>query len=59
MNALELTALITALANAIACSLSDNDLELAAAAITQLGDTLDTISVTRELESKRHEALCS
>ena len=45
-------ALITAvntLAVAIAGQLGDEDLELAAAVLTQLGDTLATISVQRSL----------
>ena len=53
MNPCELTASITALANAIACQLSDDDLELAAAIFTQLGDTLATISIQRSLCNKK------
>lgn len=52
MNPCELTATITALANAIASKLSDNELALVAAATTQLGDTLATISVQRDLNSR-------
>ena len=41
---------VTALANAIACSLPDNDdLALAGAVLTQLGDTLATIAARREV----------
>lgn len=47
MNPCELTASVTALANAIACQLSDDDLGLAAAVFTQLGDTLATLAVQR------------
>ena len=47
MTPCELTMNVTALANAIACQLSDNDLELAAVIFSQLGDTLATIAVQR------------
>ena len=47
MNPLELTATITALANAIACRLSEDQLNLLALILTQLGDTLATISAQR------------
>lgn len=43
----ELTMGITALANVIACQLPDDVLDLAAAILTQLGDTLATIAVQR------------
>jgi len=49
MNTCELTVGITAAANAIARGLSDDELSLAAAAFTQLGDTLATISVQRAM----------
>lgn len=52
MNPCELTATITALANAIASKLSGNELALVAAATAQLGDTLATISVQRDLNSR-------
>ncbi len=44
MNPCELTATITALANAIACRLGDEELNLLGTILTQLGDTLLTIS---------------
>ncbi len=53
MNALELTSSITALANAIACQISDDELDLLAAVFTQLGDTLATISVQRDICEKK------
>ena len=53
MNALELTSSITALANAIACQISDDELDLRAAVFTQLGDTLATISVQRDICEKK------
>ena len=47
MNPCELTASVTALANALACRLSEEELSLLAAVLTQLGDTLATIAVQR------------
>lgn len=52
MNSCELTFGITALANSIACRLSEEDLQLTAAFFTQLGDTLTTISVQRAVCGK-------
>ena len=49
MNACELTAGITALANMIAGRLSDDELALLAVALTQLGDTLGTIATQRSI----------
>lgn len=46
---LALTTAVNTLAVAIAGQLDDEDLELAAAVLTQLGDTLATISVQRSL----------
>ena len=46
---LALTTAVNTLAVAIAGQLGDDDLELAAAVLTQLGDTLATISVQRSL----------
>lgn len=43
MNACELTATITAIANWLACQLSQEELELLGVSLTQLGDTLLTI----------------
>lgn len=45
---LALTTAVNTLAVAIAAQLNDGDLALAAALLTQLGDTLATISVQRE-----------
>lgn len=53
MNALELTSSISALANAIACQVNDDELDLLAAVFTQLGDTLATISVQRDICEKK------
>ena len=45
---LALTTAVNTLAVSIASRLSDGDLALAAAVLTQLGDTLATIAVQRE-----------
>ena len=49
MNAFELTAAVTALANAIACNLTPNEIALVAGILVQLGDTLATIAAQRSL----------
>ena len=49
MNGCELTASVTALANAIACRMNPEELTLLAAVLTQLGDTLNTIALRRSL----------
>ena len=47
MNACEMSASITALANILAGSMSREELDLLGAILTQLGDTLATIAVQR------------
>jgi len=68
MTPLKLTTFITAVANAISANLSDDDLNLTAAAFTQIGDTLATISLQRAIcntknadgrENSAHEAATS
>ena len=49
MNSCELTASITALANTIACKLTDDELNLLGVTLTQLGDTLLTIATQRSI----------
>ena len=49
MNSCELTASITAIANALACRLTDDQLNLLGVVLTQLADTLFTISTQRSL----------
>ena len=49
MNSLNLTAAITALANALSCSLSESELALWASVFVQIGDTLATIAAERAL----------
>lgn len=53
MNPCELTASVTALANALACKLTEEELSLLAAVLTQLGDTLATIAVQRGICASR------
>jgi hypothetical protein len=49
MNSCELTATVTALANGIACKLSDDELAALSTVLVQLGDTLATIATHRTL----------
>jgi hypothetical protein len=50
MSPLELTTFINTTANAIACSVSDDELNLLSCIFAQLGDTLATISAARDFE---------
>ena len=52
MQPCELTATITAIANGLACRMTDDELELWAVILTQLGDTLATIALQRSLCKK-------
>ena len=49
MNGCELTATITAVANWLACQLSQDELELLGVCLTQLGDTVLTIVTQRSI----------
>lgn len=49
MNPLELTTSITALANALSCKLTIDEMNLLGAILTQLGDTLITIATQKSL----------
>lgn len=49
MNACELTASITAIANWLACQLTQDELELLGVSLTQLGDTLLTIVTQKSI----------
>lgn len=49
MNSLELTTSVTALANAMASHLTVDELNLLAAVVTQLGDTLATIAAQKDI----------
>ena len=52
MNPCELTASITALANTLACNLTEDEVNLLGVILTQLGDTLLTIGTVRGICSK-------
>ena len=49
MKSLELTSAVTALANAIACHLTVDEIALIASIFVQLGDTLATIAARENL----------
>lgn len=49
MNPCELTAAVTAVANTLACKLSNEELSLLASVLVQLGDTLVTIATQRTI----------
>ena len=53
MNPCELAVSISALAASIASTLSDDELAILAVILTQLGDTLETISVQRSICHKK------
>ena len=57
MNACELTASVTAVANALACRLSEEELNLLGVALTQLGDTLVTIATQRSVCCRDKQSL--
>lgn len=49
MNSCELTASITAIANALACNLTEDELNLLGITLTLLADTLITIATQRSI----------
>lgn len=53
----ELTAAITAIANALGSKLSTQKLTLLAAVFTQLGDTLATIALQQDIGNSENESL--
>lgn len=55
MNPLEITTLVNTAANLAAVCLNDGELSVAAAAFTQLGDTLATIAALRNAKSNDSE----
>ena len=57
MNSIKLTAAVTALANAIACNYTLNEIALMAGIFVQLGDTLATIAAQRTLCDKDEEVI--
>ena len=52
VNSCELTASITAAANALACKLTEDEVTLLGTILTQLGDTLLTIATQRSICSR-------
>ena len=52
MSTLELTGAVTALANAIACKLTADEMALLSSLLVQLGDTLATIAARESLCGK-------
>lgn len=56
MNPCELTASVTALTNALACNLTQDELNLLGAVLTQLADTLFTIAAHRNCCCKSEKA---
>lgn len=54
MISLELTATITAIANAIACNLTVDEIAVLAGIFVQLGDTLATIAAVENLCKPAH-----
>ena len=55
MNSIELTGAVTALANAISCRLTLDEMALVASILVQLGDTLATIAAQRNLCEEQKE----
>ena len=55
MNSCELTASITAVANALACKLTEDEMTLLGVTLTQLGDTLLTIVTQRSICSRNNK----
>ena len=55
MNSLGLTSAVTALANAIACKLTLDEIALLAGIFVQLGDTLATIAARENLCDAKNE----
>lgn len=49
MNSCELTAAVTAVANTLACKLSNEELSILASVLVQLGDTFVTIVTQRTI----------
>lgn len=49
MNACEISAAVTAIANVIFQKLNDDEVALLGAILVQLGDTLETMSVQKEI----------
>lgn len=57
MTPLELTSAITAIANALACKLTSDEINLLSAVFTQLGDTLATIATIQSNEENKQNCI--
>ena len=55
MSPLELTSVVTALANAISCKLTVDEMALIAGIFVQLGDTIATIAAQKSLCGENSE----
>lgn len=55
MNGCSLTASITAIANTLACRLTEDELNLLGVTLTQLGDSLLTLATHRSICCKSQE----
>lgn len=55
MNSTKLISAVTALANAIACKLTPEELALVASIFVQLGDTLATVAASQALCEKEKD----
>ena len=55
MNSGELTIGISAVANALSCNMTNDELLLLASVLVQLGDTLVTIATQRDICNKKEE----
>ena len=59
MNACEITAAVTALANIISQQLDENEAALLSAVFVQLGDTLATIAAQKAVCDQISDRFCS
>ena len=57
MNSLEVTSTVTALANALACGRSTEDIVLLSSVMVMLGDTLATIATVRDM-NENNQCCC-
>ena len=57
MTQLELTSAVTAIANALACQLTSDEVALLAAVFIQLGDTLATIATIQSNEENKQNCI--
>lgn len=58
MNACEITASVTAVANILAKNLNEDELSLLGTIFSQLGDTIETIMAQRAFCQNRKENIC-